>query len=195
MSMIVLSSGCFLHTFVSSVWLDTRHHMVGTPEIDAPFAVALCALYASWTFLVVRCWVGSGLFHILLVLVFIDCLVVNFFSKFRLWHKKHQTNLRKSISRIASKTSSRPNIWMFLWRAAQNILPTGQILQRRGIGDSITCIHCGNAVETNRNVLFDCDFAKKAGNHLPLRRKWLQTTTYNFKDLFQLLLFDMIQQT
>lgn len=57
----------------------------------------------------------------------------------------------------------RPNIRIFLWRAAQNILPTGTNLLRRGISENLDGVHCGYQIEDDRHPLFDYLCKKKFG--------------------------------
>lgn len=76
----------------------------------------------------------------------------------------HDTWLWNYIYQIPMQSK----IKMFLLRATQNILPTGKNLMRRGLYDSIDCIHCGLQFEDNRHAFFDYAFAKSVWEHLPL---------------------------
>lgn len=60
-----------------------------------------------------------------------------------------------------------PKIKIFLWRAISDILPTGRNLLRRGLYESIACVHCGHIVEDDRHALFDHQFSQKVWRHLP----------------------------
>lgn len=52
-----------------------------------------------------------------------------------------------------------PKLKLFLWKAARNILPTGENLQRRGVLANKNCTRCGET-ETIDHILIQCKFAK-----------------------------------
>lgn len=85
-----------------------------------------------------------------------------------------------------------PKTRMFLWRATSDILPIGRNLMRRGLYDSLACVHCGFAVEDDRHALFYYKFSKELWRHLPRGHKWIQILAQNFKDLFIPLLLTIV---
>jgi hypothetical protein len=54
-----------------------------------------------------------------------------------------------------------PKIWVFMWRACLDILPTRTKLFDRGILSFFTCQWCEDDPETTSHVLWKCDFAQK----------------------------------
>lgn len=52
-----------------------------------------------------------------------------------------------------------PKLKMFLWKAAQDSLPTGANLSRHGVSSNVNCVHC-NCQETTLHALFNCRFAQ-----------------------------------
>lgn len=53
-----------------------------------------------------------------------------------------------------------PKIKMFMWKIAQNALPTIENLQKRGMQITTSCCRCGEP-ETTLHLLFQCNFAKE----------------------------------
>jgi hypothetical protein len=53
-----------------------------------------------------------------------------------------------------------PNpVKVFIWRACQNILPTKDNLQKKGISLDPLCLFCKTEVETTKHILWDCPLA------------------------------------
>lgn len=59
----------------------------------------------------------------------------------------------------------------FMWRVCKGCLPTAQALASKCVNISVTCPWCHGGAETDRHVLFDCDFAKTV---------WRTTGLYSF---------------
>lgn len=49
--------------------------------------------------------------------------------------------------------------------------------------ESLACVHCGYQVKDDRHALFDCVFAKKVWNYLPMGDKWHHIYALSFLDL------------
>jgi hypothetical protein len=53
-----------------------------------------------------------------------------------------------------------PNpVKIFIWRACQNILPTNDNLQKKGIPLDPLCLFCKKEVETMKHILWNCPSA------------------------------------
>lgn len=73
-----------------------------------------------------------------------------------------------------------PKIQLFLWRAAQNALPTGENLLNRGLLDNSVCPYFGD-LETLEHLFFHCVFAKQVWDHAPSGIPLNPTSFDNFK--------------
>lgn len=72
---------------------------------------------------------------------------------------------------------------MFLWKAAQDSLPTGENLTRRGVSSNTNCIQC-NCQEITLHALFHCRFAQEVWTLGP----WEDYLDYNALNSFRALL-------
>lgn len=53
-----------------------------------------------------------------------------------------------------------PKLHLFIWKAIQGALPTGDSLRKRGLLQNTNCIHCG-LLETTEHIFLHCSFAKQ----------------------------------
>ncbi|XP_018488218.1 uncharacterized protein LOC108858853 [Raphanus sativus] len=60
-----------------------------------------------------------------------------------------------------------PKIQLFIWKAINGALPTGENLQKRGMMQNTLCVHCG-LTETTEHLLLHCSFAKQVWKQMPL---------------------------
>lgn len=67
----------------------------------------------------------------------------------------------------SGKLSPKPQV--FLWSIIQRALPTGENLQTRGITSDLSCPRCKEP-ETSMHIFFECPFARKVWNFVPLRQ-------------------------
>ncbi|XP_048604798.1 uncharacterized protein LOC125582248 [Brassica napus] len=77
---------------------------------------------------------------------------------------------------------SSPKLKMFLWKAAQDSLPTGANLSRRGISSNVNCVHC-NCQETTLHALFNCRFAQEVWKSGPWESYMDHNTLNSFRGL------------
>lgn len=54
---------------------------------------------------------------------------------------------------------------------------------KRGLTINMSCVHYSFQHENDQYILFDCEFAQKVWDQLPLGNKWRTIPTLNFKDL------------
>lgn len=77
-----------------------------------------------------------------------------------------------------------PKIRHFLWKANNNALPVGSVLESRGLAENLTCKRCG-ARETEIHVLFHCPFAARVWELAPCLFKPSADDTMSIASLLQ----------
>ena len=82
-----------------------------------------------------------------------------------------------------------PNkIKTFMWRTCNSILPTKTKLFQRGIVASSSCPVCHDEAETEKHILWECDFAREAWTNSSLEFLCQRTDTASWNDLVELVL-------
>ena len=67
-----------------------------------------------------------------------------------------------------------PKLKLLVWKTLHEALPTGQNLQRRGVINNISCIHCGGSESVN-HLFLHCTFAATVWNLVPLQSPFCST--------------------
>ncbi|CAN6907676.1 unnamed protein product, partial [Brassica oleracea] len=75
-----------------------------------------------------------------------------------------------------------PKIKMFLWKAAQEALPMGVNLQRRGVLSNTNCC-CRGLQESTLHIFIQYGFAQEVSSYGPWNEPILTTKNHTFKDL------------
>lgn len=77
-----------------------------------------------------------------------------------------------------------PKIKHFLWKVANQALPVGSNLAKRGLNSNILCKRCG-AAENEVHVLFSCPFASRVWDLVPVSIKPVLHPTAEVQHLLQ----------
>ena len=99
---------------------------------------------------------------------------------------KDQIHVRPSdgsfdwIKDIWAEKSS-PKMNLFMWSIAQEALPLGELLQKRGIQSGVACVRC-NEVESATHTFFNCPFAQEVWKLIPMKRVVHIATDIDFKN-------------
>ncbi|KAF7820590.1 cysteine desulfurase mitochondrial-like [Senna tora] len=72
----------------------------------------------------------------------------------------HETEFSELWKKIW-KMKTLPSTKHFIWRAAKDILPTGDVLERRGMDIDGTCVLCGDENETGVHALLGCNMVQQ----------------------------------
>ena len=73
----------------------------------------------------------------------------------------------------------------FLWRAANDSLPTKKNLQKRNIIQDTTCERCGGEIEDGIHAIWGCQMIKQVWWELEKCREFLNENFASFRDLLQ----------
>lgn len=76
-----------------------------------------------------------------------------------------EAEMRPSLNELkasAWKIPTAPKIKTFIWRALSNVIPSGELLTKRGIRMDPVCQACGFQGESINHILFDCSIARQA---------------------------------
>ncbi|CAL9240893.1 unnamed protein product, partial [Arabidopsis halleri] len=80
------------------------------------------------------------------------------------------------------KVRTSPKLKMFLWKVARNALPVGLALAARGLEADTSCKRCGE-VESAEHLFFNCPFARRAWELLPVNRLPILREPWSVKEL------------
>lgn len=74
-----------------------------------------------------------------------------------------------------------PKLQLFLWKAIQGALPTGDNLRKRGLLQNTNCVHCG-MIETTDHIFLHCPFTQQVWSTLPISTEFRPTSFASFTD-------------
>lgn len=93
--------------------------------------------------------------------------------------QEQSTDMFDWVKDIWSEKSS-PKMKLMMWSIAQDALPLGELLQRRGMQSAALCTRC-QAVESSMHTFFHCPFAQEVWSKIPLNHVVHLATDSDFK--------------